>query len=111
MGNPIKGQISITLDKEYNARLTIDAITQIEEKLDCGILKIVNELSTMDIRVNQIVAILTPALRGGGNQIQESDVKKIITEIGIVKSIQVMADLLTRCLTVESEGEQSEKKD
>ena len=36
MANPLKGNVKVFLDKEYNARLTVDAIMQIESALDKG---------------------------------------------------------------------------
>ena len=38
MTNPLRGTIKVTLaDKEYNARLTIDSIVQIEQAVGMGI--------------------------------------------------------------------------
>ena len=46
--NPLKGQVKLKLDKEYNARLTIDAIMQIETALDMGIIKLAQSMAEGD---------------------------------------------------------------
>ena len=35
----------------------------------------------MEITISDIISVLTPALRGGGNDLQEEDVKKIVENL------------------------------
>ena len=111
MANPLKPELEIVLDKPYKARLTIDAIMQIEQKLGCGIIKLVTNVQNMDILLQDVVSVLTPALRGGGNDVQEADVKKMVSQVGIIKATEVMANLLVSCLAVDSEENEKGKKD
>ena len=111
MANPLKAEIDIELDKSYKARLTIDAIMQIEDRLGIGIIKLVNNLQTMEIRVSDIVTVLTPALRGGGNDFQEADVKKIVANTGIIKSTEIMSRLLVESLAAEQEEDAVKKEE
>lgn len=106
MTNPMKGEIQITLgEEEYTTRLTIDAIIKIESALDKGILSITQRLSEADIRVNELVVILTHALRGGGNNLKEKDVMKLVGEAGIVPCCQAVAELLTSTLVSKNDSE------
>ena len=109
MANPLKAELEVVLDKTYKVRLTIDSIMGIEQKLGIGIIKLVNNLSTMDYSVSDIVADLTPALRGGGNDVQEADEKKIVASVGIIKSTEVMSNILVSSLAAEQEGDIAKK--
>jgi len=114
MTNPLKGQINLDLgDKSYKARLTVDAIIQIEDATGCGIIKLAQNMSEADIKMKDLISVLTPALRGGGNDLQENDVKKTVGEVGIVDSAKAVAQLLTSTLTSNSSeaGEENQKKE
>ena len=50
-------------------------------------------------------------IRGGGNNFTEKDVKKIVSEVGIIKTTEVMASMLVSCLSVEDEEKIEVKKD
>ena len=109
MANPLKGNVKLNLDKEYNARLTIDAIMQIETALDKGIIKLAQDMAEGDVRMTTMVQILLPALRGGGNDFTANDITKIISNCGIVNTTKEVATLLAQTLTADS-GEESTKK-
>tara|TARA_R100000426_G_C4764530_1_gene88493 strand:- start:54 stop:407 length:354 start_codon:yes stop_codon:yes gene_type:complete len=109
--NKLKGEILLNLaGKEYKARLTMNAIMQIEDACNCGILKLATRMSEGDIRMSEIVAVLLPALRGGGNDLSQNDIIKIVGKSGIVQSTTAVANLLTKTLTDDSEEETDEGK-
>lgn len=111
MANKLKGEVTLNLaNKEYKARLTIDAIMQIEDACNCGIIKLATRMGEADIRMSEILNVLTPALRGGGNDFQQKDVIKIVQEAGIVKATAAVANLLAQSLTDDSEEETDEGK-
>ena len=112
MANPLKAQIDIRLaGNDYKVRLTIDAIIQIEEKLNCGILKLITRIADSDVRMKDLIGVLTPALRGGGNDMTDKEVKKIVGDAGIINTTKVVAELLAQSLQVEDEeDEEGEKK-
>ena len=111
MANPMKGQIKLKLgDKEYNARLTIDAIMQIEDAVGCGIIKLATKMADADIKMTDVVTVLLHALRGGGKDLQESDVKKIVQKTGIVEATTAVANLIAQSLTNDQEQEEGKKK-
>ena len=106
MANPMKSAVEIQLgNKSYKARLTVDSIIQIENDVGCGIIKLATKMSEADIRMIDIISVLTPALRGGGKNIQADDVKKIVGDVGIVASATAVAELLTQSLVAEDKDE------
>ena len=112
MANPLKAQVDINLGgTDYTARLTIDSIIKIEEKVGCGILKLATRMGEADIRMVDLISVLTPALRGGGNDISEKDVKKIVSDSGIINTTKVVAELLAQSLQVEDQEEDAKKKE
>ncbi len=111
MANPLKGEITLDLaGKEYKARLTMNAIMQIEDACGCGIIKLATKMSEADIRMSEIISVLLPALRGGGNDLQHNDVLNIVEKAGIVKATSAVANLLAKTLTDDSEEETDEGK-
>tara|TARA_R110000751_G_scaffold246019_1_gene346015 strand:- start:1329 stop:1679 length:351 start_codon:yes stop_codon:yes gene_type:complete len=111
MTNPLKGQIEITLgSKTYKARLTMNSIMEIEDAVGCGIIKLAQKMSEADIRMSDIISVLHPAIRGGGNDITRADTIKIVQEAGIINSTTAVADLLAKSLTDNSEEEADEGK-
>ena len=115
MANPMRAQVKIALaGKDYKARLTVDSIMQIEDAVGCGIIKLAQRMSEADIRMSDIINVLLPALRGGGNDLQLDDVKRIVGDTGLVESAKAVAELLTKSLTTDSgeeEGEVGKKKE
>ena len=109
MTNPLKGEIDLVLGtKTYKARLTVDAIINIEESVGCGIIKLASKMSEGDISISDMKAVLLPALRGGGNDLDEKDVSKIIQNEGIIGCTTAVANLITSVLSTG--GEEDKKK-
>ena len=110
MTNPLKGEIEINLGgKTYKTRLTVDSIMQIEEEVDCGIIKLATKMAEADIRMSHIVAVLHPALRGGGNNVDRKQVIKLVSDTGIIQATTAVATLLTQTLT-DTETQEDEGK-
>jgi len=111
MANPLKGEVNIQLaGKDYKCRLTIDAIMQIEDACNCGILKLATRMGEADIRMSEIINVLLPAMRGGGNDLQRKDIINIVQDAGIVKATTAVANLLAKSLTDDSEEATDEGK-
>ena len=100
MINPLKGEVELELGgKTYTTRLTIDALVRIETALDKGIIEIVNDLSNAKTRINWLMVVLLQALRGGGNDFNDSDVKEILTKEGVASATVKVAQMLAGALT------------
>jgi len=110
MTNKLKGEVEINLSgKDYKCRLTIDAIMGIEQACGCGILKLAQKMANADILISDIINILLPALRGGGNDFQRKDVMKIVQNAGIVASTTAVATLLTETLSDSEEAQEGKQ--
>ena len=106
MTNPLKGEIDLKLgNKSYKARLTIDAIIQIETSVGCGIIKLAQKMSDGDIRLTDLITVLTMSLRGGANDVDEKKVSKIMQQVGIVEATRAVAELIAKSLSNDSEEE------
>ena len=111
MTNPLRGEVEISLaDKAYKCRLTMDAMMQIEASTGQGIIKLATDMGEGDISVTNLLHILTPALRGGGNDVDAKQVSKIVEVAGIIPATQAVASLLTDALTDKAEPEGDAKK-
>ncbi len=100
MMNPLKGEVELELGgKTYTTRLTIDALVRIETALDKGIIEIVNDLSNAKTRINWLMVVLLHALRGGGNDFKDNDVKEILTKEGVASATVKVAQMLAGALT------------
>ncbi len=95
-------------DKTYKARMSLDTIMRIEEGLGTSILKVGNKLTTADITLLDIITILTLAIRAGGNDVTEKDIKGLVSEIGLVEAMKLTGELLTLALNVDPDN--TEKK-
>jgi len=61
-----------------------------------------------DVRISQVVGVLLPALRGGGNDLQDKQVRILVQNAGLVQSTKVVADLIAQSLLAS--GDPDEKK-
>ena len=97
--------------KEYKTRLTLDSIVEIEQETGTGIIKLCQKMADSDISMSTIILVLTKGLRGGGNDVQETETKKIIEEAGIIESTRAVAEMLTLSLTTDSDEEGAKKNE
>ena len=111
MTNPLKGQIEVKLGSEtYKCRLTMNAIMEIEDACNCGIIKLATKMAEADIRMSEIINVLHPAIRGGGNDLSRNDIIKIVQDAGVLNSTTAVANLLSLSLTDNSKEEADEGK-
>ena len=111
MPNPLKGEVRVELaGEEYKARLSLDAIMKLEQTLGMGIVKLMMNLSEANVRITDLVAVLVAALRGGGNDVKDAEVKNIVSDAGLMEATKVVSELLAAVLTADSEEEAPAKK-
>ena len=110
MTNPMRGEATIELaGEQYACRLNVDALIKIETELDSGILAVTQKISNADVRLLDLSVILYHALRGGGSDLTQKDIKNLIQNTGIFKCTTEVATLLVGVLT-DPQAEDSEKK-
>jgi hypothetical protein len=99
MTNPFRGELQIKLGgKSYKTRITVEGCMQIETACEMSLVKLATKLSEGDLKVADVSNILTPALRGGGNNVDLSEVAKLIYEAGLTEGMRVAAELLSNVL-------------
>ena len=93
-------------DDEYKARMSLDTIIRIEQALNCSILKLGNKLAQADITITEIISVITLALRAGGNNLQDKEVKRLIADIGLLEGIKMAGELVTLALNVDDDTDE-----
>jgi len=112
MTNPLKGEVDVVLGGEtYKARLTVDALIGIETSIGCGIITLCNRIGQADIKISDVAIVLLAALRGGGNDLKQKDVYKIIQENGIVEVTTEVAKLITQSINPKDETDDESEVD
>ena len=114
MTNQFKGELEVKLGNQtFKTKLTIDACIRIESALNTSLVKLATRLTEGDLTITDISNIITPAIRGGGNNLSHSEITKLIFENGMVEGLRVCGEILTNVLTggsVSQEGEDVKKK-
>jgi|TARA_Y100000015_G_C2325928_1_gene58890 hypothetical protein len=114
MVNPQRGELQVKLGKELlKARLTIDALIRIENANRCSIVQTAQKLGEGKATITEIVNVIQPALKGGGNNLDQKDVSKMVWEAGLIEGMRVAGEILTVALNsgVPDEGnEEAEEK-
>lgn len=99
MTNALRGEMEITLGgKTFNTKLSIDGIVRLERQLGKGIIKYATALSQGDTSLTEVITVLTVAIRGGGNKIEEAEVKKLAWETGVAQSLAIAGEVLANAL-------------
>ena len=110
MTNPFRGEKEVKLgNKTYKTRLTVDSLIKLEQTTGQSLIKLTSRLSEGSLTLTEIASIITPAIRGGGEDIKEDEVIKIIYQSGIADGIRVCGELLANVLAGGQEDD--EKKE
>mgnify|MGYP005988538715 CR=1 FL=1 len=108
MANKHRGELEITLGEEhYNTRLNFDSIARIESATNMSIIKLAQTIGEASIGIQNLSTILHIAIKGGGKDISEKEVQRIIWNAGIVEGMAAAGEILTNALV----GGQDEGKD
>lgn len=99
MANKHRGELKINLGgKDYNTRINFDSIARIEGVTGQSIIRLAQNIGDASISVTALSTILFHAIKGGGNDVTERDVSKIIWDAGIVESMGVAGEVITNAL-------------
>ena len=110
MTNPFRGEKEGKLgNKTYKTRLTVDSLIRLEQTTGQSLIKLTQRLSEGSLTLSDIASIITPAIRGGGADIKEDEVIKIIYQSGVADGIRVCGELLANVLAGGQEDD--EKKE
>lgn len=113
MTNPLRGELKIVLNNtEFKTKLTLDTIFRIEESISSNsIVEAATNLANGFMPSRDIFLILSTAIRAGGTDMSDNEIKKHIWAHGIVGSMSVVGEILANALTAglgedELEGKQ-----
>lgn len=108
MANKHRGEMKISLGgQDYNTRLNFDSIARIEGTTGQSVIRLAQSIGDTSIGLQQLSIVLHAAIKGGGNDVTEKDVNKIIWEAGIVAAMGAAGEVLSNALI----GGQDEGKD
>jgi len=111
MTNQFRGELEVNLGKKkYKTRLTVDSLIRLETTTGQSLIKLTQRLSEGNLTLTEIASIITPALRGGGEDIKEDEVAKIIYQSGVADGIRVCGELLSNVLSGGSEDDEEKKE-
>jgi hypothetical protein len=104
MLNPQRGELKISLgEKTFNGRVTLDTLMRIENGLGMGLVKIAQKLQEGDLRVNELLSIITPIVRAGGNSVDQKEVGEILWAAGLAEGMRVAGEIIAYALTAGGE--------
>ena len=110
MTNPFRGEKEVKLGNQtYKTRLTVDSLIRLEQTTGQSLIKLTQRLSEGSLTLSDIASIITPAIRGGGADIKEDEVIKIIYQSGVADGLRVCGELLANVLAGGQEDD--EKKE
>tara|TARA_B110000444_G_C18706944_1_gene531778 strand:- start:418 stop:690 length:273 start_codon:yes stop_codon:yes gene_type:complete len=89
--------------------MSLDTIIRIEQAMGMSILKIGQKLASAEITLLEVINILTLAIRSGGSDIKENDVKILVSDMGLLEAIKMTGELVAMALNVDDESS-AEKK-
>ena len=83
---------------DYKARMSLDVVMNIENSLG-SIMKLALRFSEGDVTQTEVMTILTLAIRGGGNDVKNSDIKNLMDEMGIPEATKMAGEVLAIALS------------
>ena len=110
MVNPFRGELQVKLgDKTYKTRMTVDGCMQAEAACGTSLVRIATRLSQGDLMVSDLANVMTPAFKGGGNDIDNKKMARIIYEAGLAESMRVCGEILANVLMAGNDEDQEEE--
>ena len=79
--------------------MTVDGCMQAEATCGQSLVKIMSRLTEGELTVSELAGVLAPAFRGGGNNVDQAKMARMIYEAGLCEGIRVCAEVLTNVLT------------
>ncbi len=86
-------------DQTWTARVTMDGIARIETACNTGIVKILGRLTDGDLTTTEIVNILHPIIKGGGNDVTVKDISNAVWDAGLAEAMRAVGEILGAALS------------
>lgn len=96
MGNPYRGEVSLTIDgRVHDLKLTLGALAELEETLQAeSLLSLIERFENGKFKTKDLIGLTVAGLKGGGWQGCDADLMAAKIEGGPVAVAQVAARLL-----------------
>ena len=86
-------------DREISGRMTLDTLMRIETSIGMSIVRAMRFVADGDLTTAQIIGILSPIVKAGDDHLDESELKKIIWEVGVTEALREVARVLMQALS------------
>jgi|TARA_R100001126_G_C4840662_1_gene156734 hypothetical protein len=74
--------------------------------------QLAQKLTSASATITDLISVLTPAIKGGGNDIDEKKVKELIGKSGLIQAMKCAGDIVTKALeTGQDEGNEQAEED
>tara|TARA_B100000963_G_scaffold68748_1_gene57032 strand:+ start:4051 stop:4287 length:237 start_codon:yes stop_codon:yes gene_type:complete len=74
--------------------------------------QVAQKLTNASATITDLVNVLTPAIKGGGNDIDEKKVRELIGKSGLIHAMKCAGDIVTKALeTGQDEGNEEAEED
>ncbi|QIE57733.1 gene transfer agent family protein [Pikeienuella piscinae] len=96
MINPHRGEVAIGIGGEERLmRLTLGELAALEARLEVGgLVALAERFETGAFRANDLIALLTAGLRGGGDDLDEAEVAAMDFDGGAIGAAEAASRLL-----------------
>ncbi len=106
MANTIRGELDIELNgSTYKTKLNLNSIMVLERNLGRSLIKTTQDLTNGDLPLSELIQVLQTALKGGGNELSDADIKRLVWDAGYVNALGAVANILTNSLMGGDEDE------
>ncbi len=98
MANPWRGEVALTIDgKPHAMRLSLGALAELEAGLESGsLVDLVERFESGKFTTRDVLALIVAGLRGGGRDLQASQLMTAEIEGGPMQAARAAAELLAR---------------
>tara|TARA_R100001086_G_C11799179_1_gene248388 strand:+ start:602 stop:940 length:339 start_codon:yes stop_codon:yes gene_type:complete len=99
MANAIRGELDIELNgSKYKTKLSLNSLMVLERELGRSLIKVTQDLQTGDLPLVDIILILSTALKGGGQEISDTELKQLVWQAGYVSALGEVAKIITNSI-------------
>lgn len=86
-------------DQTWTARVTMDGIARIETACNTGIVKILGRLTDGELTTTEIINILHPIIKGGGNDVSVKEIETAVWDAGLADSMRAVGEIIGTALS------------
>lgn len=106
MVNPFRGEVALDIEGEARVmRLTLGALAELETRLESdSLLEMIGRFERGTFRVQDLIALITAGLNGGGWRISESELLEQRIDGGPLAAAEAAARLLKLTFSLPGEG-------